>query len=212
MPRFELPEPFDIPWPMRGLDSAEHSTQIDRRGRLIMRIAHAPLAGLSTEDICWWFGNIGGEVTIGERVVDRYRAWHPLDHIEWGLDRAGPNGRAEKGARFHIVEALGRNPDHLIDVVETVTRLDLTGISLEHRVAGVVASTLVHDFGVGQDGATYHSTLTVGISTPGLSRPVNASMRRRMFTPEMGAAWIKHNIEEVGLLAHLIPLIRDGAQ
>jgi hypothetical protein len=209
--RWELLEPFDVPWPLRDMETAVHSIDIDRHGRLVMRIVHAPLAGVSPDDVCWWFGNIGGEIAIGDQVATRYRAWHPLDHIHWALDRPGPNGRAEVGARFHIVEALGRDLGHLVDVVETVTRLDRTGISLEHRVAGLVASTLVHDFGTSPQGTTYRSTLTVGFGVPGASVPVNALVRRWLFAAEMGAAWIKHNVEEVGLLVHLIPMAQGEA-
>jgi hypothetical protein len=35
--------------------------------------------------------------------------------------------------------------------------------------------------------------------------PVNRYLRRRIFRPEMDEAWVKHNIEEVGLLEHILP-------
>jgi hypothetical protein len=94
--------------------------------------------GLTPEDLRWWFAHIGGDVTIGTTVMSRYHAWHPADHIHWALVRPGPNGVAEVGARFHIVEAFGRDMNHLVDVVEEVTRLDQTGITLEKRVLGQV--------------------------------------------------------------------------
>lgn len=204
-----LPAARSLPWPLRNPDSARHSIQVDGCGRLVMRIEHAELPGLTPDDLYWWFGNIEGEVTIGSVSMRRYHAWHPRDHIHWALARPGPNGTAEAGARFHIVEAFGRDMIYLIDVVEDVTRLDRTGITLEKRVLGQVVSRLSHDFGVGARGASYRSILTVGFRTPVVCQLCNAAIRRFVFPEAMGRAWIRHNIEEVGLLEHLIPLVRE---
>lgn len=204
-----LPAARTLPWPLRAVDSARHALEIDRRGRLVMRIKHAALPGLEPEDLCWWFRHIGGEVLIGSVPMSRYHAWHPADHIHWALARPGPAGGAEAGARFHIVEAFGRDPAHLVDVVEQVTRLDDTGITLEKRVLRLTASRLSHDFSAGSEGAGYRSELVVGFDLPLLGRFVNAVIRRLVFSPAMGRAWIRHNIEEVGLLEHLIPLVRS---
>jgi hypothetical protein len=97
--------------------------------------------------------------------------------------------------------------NYLVDVVEEVIRLDRTGITLEKRVLGQIVSRLSHDFGNGQDGARYHSTLIVGIDVPVVCHAINAAIRRLVFPEAMGRAWIRHNVEEVGLLVHLIPLV-----
>ncbi|MBA3326538.1 MAG: hypothetical protein H0T41_15140 [Rhodobacteraceae bacterium] len=49
----------------------------------------------------------------------------------------------------------------------------------------------------------------MGIDKPGLCQAVNAAIRRLVFPPQMGVAWIRHNIEEVGLLVHLVPLVQS---
>lgn len=212
MAKWTLSPPRDLPWALRDLHSAKQSVESDAAGRLIMRIEHAPLVGLTPADLVWWFGNIGGGVTIGGQSMARYLAWHPTDHIHWALHRPGPNGRAELGAQFHIVEAFGANMDYLIDVTETVVRLDSSGITLEKRLAGQVVTQLSHDFGDSDLGATYRSTMIVGFATIPLPRVANALLHRFVFSSAMGHAWIRHNIEEVGLLAHIVPLARaqDG--
>lgn len=207
-PKHALPAARSLPWALRNPDTARHSIKIDGKGRLVMRIEHAELSGLTPDDLCWWFGHIGGDVVIGSVRMSRYHAWHPYDHIHWALARPGPNGAAEAGARFHIVEAFGRDTAYQINVIEDVTRLDQTGITLEKRVLGQVVSRLSHDFGTGARGASYRSTLTVGFEAPVLGHALNAAIRRFAFPEAMGRAWIRHNIEEVGLLEHLIPLVR----
>jgi hypothetical protein len=59
-------------------------------------------------------------------------------------------------------------------------------------------------------GTRYDSTLTIGIAVPGLSGVVNPLIHRTLFPEAMGRAWLKHNIEEVGLLEHIVPRLYPG--
>lgn len=175
-----------------------------------MTIAHQRLAGITPAMLAWWFRNIGGEVEIDGKVMDRYLAWHPFDHILWELANHLPEGRVGVGSRFHIVEAFGANPNFHVDVVETVMRLDETGITLVGRKAGIEVTRLSHDFIASDGGALYRSTLRVGIGLPIVGSLLNPMIHRFAFPEAMGRAWLKHNVEEVGLLEHIIPLILDA--
>ena len=122
----------------------------------------------------------------------------------------GAGGRVGPGAQFRIVEAFGRDPDFYIDIVDTVTRLDETGITLVGRAMGQVVSQLKHDFTATAAGTEYVSTLTIGIATPGLRSVINPLVHRTVFSEAMGRAWLRHNVEEVGLLEHIIPLLHPA--
>jgi hypothetical protein len=174
---------------------------------MVMHIQHDLLQALSPEMLAWWFGNIGGEMEVDGVRVEKYLAWHPLDHILWELARPGLDGGASTGAEFRIVEAFGRNPHFYIDVTEMVTRLDETGITLVGYRLGQQVSHLKHDFLAVPGGTQYVSTLTIGTSLPGLSAVLNPLIHRNVFPETMGRAWIRHNIEEVGLLEHIVPRI-----
>jgi len=175
---------------------------------MVMRIEHELVRGLSPDMVAWWFRNIEGEVEIDGRRLDRYLAWHPYDHIRWELRNRLPGG-VGVGSRFRIVEAFGADPRNYIDIVDTVTRLDETGITLVNRDFGVEITRLSHDFTAVPGGTLYRSTLIVGTSVPMLRRVLNPLLHRVAFTEEMGRAWLKHNVEEVGLLEHLVPLLRQ---
>jgi hypothetical protein len=142
--------------------------------------------------------------------LNKYLVWHPSDHICWKLARPGPDGRASVGAQFRIVEAFGRNPDFYVDVIDTVTRLDATGFTAVTCSLGQEISHLNHDFVAVEGGTRYLSTLTIGSTLPLIGKLFNAVVRRTIFTEAMGRAWLKHNIEEVGLLEHIIPRARAG--
>ena len=210
--RLPLPPPRKLPWPLKPLESAQTSLSYDEFGRMVMRIRHDVLKGLTPEMLVWWFGNIGGDMDIEGKRLNRYLAWHPNDHIRWELARPGPDGRASVGAKFRIVEAFGRNPDHYIDVTETVRRLDVTGFTIDGHRLGLQVTSLKHDFSAVEGGTLYVSSLTVGTSAPGLRYVINPLIHRTAFPEAKGRAWLKHNVEEVGLLEHIIPLIHPHAR
>lgn len=195
--------------PMRDVGSARVRITELPRHRLRVTIDHEPLVGVSPQMLLWWFQNIGHPMTYAGSEQPRYTAWHPLDHIHWGLRRTAPDGTVGEGARFHIVEAFGGDQSMLIDSVDTVEKLDDTGIRLVLRVAGAQVFQLEHTWSPGRDRTHYVSVLDLGGRSRLLS-PVNRYLRSRVFRPGMEQAWVRHNVEEVGLLEHLLPpLHRD---
>lgn len=135
----------------------------------------------------------------------RYLLWHPRDHIHWELVRPAPDGGSGQGAYFRIVEAFAANRDFYVDSVEYVEKLDEEGISLVKCIAGAEIFRLEHRFGTCPVGATYRSRMAVGLSSGPLAVIFNRWIRPRVFSEEMGTAWLTHNVEEVGLLEHLLP-------
>lgn len=190
-------------YPLRAVDTATVRFAECAHGRRRITIDHRPLAGVTPAMLLDWFTHLGGTMTYGGQTVDRYHAWHPIDHIRWELWRPAPGGGAGEGARFHIVEAFGARPEFGVDVVDRVEKLDETGIRLVQRVAGVPIFALEHTWSAGVEGTHYVSVMDIGARSRLLS-PVNAVMRRK-FPPAMAQAWVKHNIEEVGQLEYLLP-------
>lgn len=174
-----------------------------------MTIEHQLLAGLTPEMVAWWFRNIGGEMEVDGHVLNRYLVWHPFDHIRWELKNRLPDGRVGVGSRFRIVEAFAADPRFYLDIVDTVIRLDTSGITLVNRdIAGIEVTRLNHDFSVAEGGTIYRSTLTVGVGLPLLGRLINPLIHRLVFPEAMGRAWLRHNVEEVGLFEHIVPALQ----
>jgi hypothetical protein len=207
MLRLSLPPPRDLPWPLKPLESAQTSLDYDECGRMVMRIHHDLLRGITPVMIAWWFRNIGGEMDVAGVRMNRYLVWHPFDHIHWELAAPASGGGAGPGCKFRIVEAFGRNPDFYVDATETVTQLDDDGLTLVGTRAGIEVTRLHHDFIAANGGTRYVSMLRIGIGVPGLCHIVNPVVHRFIFPEAMGRAWLKHNVEEVGLLEHMLPLL-----
>jgi hypothetical protein len=190
-------------YPLRSVDTATVRYTAAPHHRRRVTIVHRPLAGVTPPMLLDWFTHLGGTMRYGGVVTDRYLAWHPLDHIRWELARPAPGGGAAEGARFHIVERFDGRPEYHVDVVDRVEKLDETGIRLVQRFAGAVIFQLEHTWSRGSEGAHYVSVLDVGARSP-LLAPVNLALTRR-FPDDMLQAWVRHNIEEVGQLEHLLP-------
>ena len=145
----------------------------------------------------------------GGETVDRYLVWHSVDHIRWEIAKPSPVGRAEEGASFRI-EAFGARPEFYIDTTERVEKLDKTGIRLVRGVLGVKVFELSHTWS--RCGGHTHdvSVMEIGAVARAFDL-VNRYLIRRVFTTEMADAWIVHNVEEVGLLEHIVPDLRGSA-
>lgn len=208
--RLPLFPPRQLPWPLKPLDSARTSLSYDRFGRMVMQIEHDLVRGLTPRMVAWWFRNIGGDMQVEGKRLNRYLVWHPFDHILWELANTLPNGAVGVGSKFRIVEAFGADPRYYIDIVDNVIRLGEDGITLVGRSLGLQISRLNHDFSAAEAGTLYRSTLTIGVAIPVLGRFINRIVHRAIFPEAKGRAWLRHNVEEVGLLEHIVPLIHPG--
>jgi hypothetical protein len=197
-------------YPLRPVETATVRFTTAPHHRRRVTIDHRPLAGVTPEMLLDWFTHLGGTMSYAGVVIDRYLAWHPIDHIRWELARPAPGGGAAEGARFRIVEAFGGRPEFKVDVVDRAEKLDETGIRLVQRVAGAVVFQLEHTWSAGSDGAHYVSVLEVGARSA-FFRPLNHMLYTR-FPDDMLRAWVKHNIEEVGQLEYLLPQLKSSGK
>ena len=191
--------------PLKTLDSARTSFGVNRHGQLVLTIQHEAIRGVTPEMLRWWFETLGQTVKLDGRDYPRYLLWHPRDHIHWELARKAPNGGTGQGAYFRIVEAFGANPAYYVDSTEYVEKLDEGGLSLARTIAGVEIFRLEHRFTRVQNGTQYDSRMVVGASTPMVGRIFNNFIRPLFLSNEGARAWLRHNIEEVGMFEHLLP-------
>lgn len=199
----QIPPPLDIDWPMKPVTSARTEARWER-GHMLLTIEHDVVRGVTPAMLDWWFRHIAGTIEVGGRRYDRYRAWHPRDHIAWELV-AGDVRRVGVGSRFRIVEAFDRNPEWLVDSVETVTKLDESGIRLERHMMGSRVFSLEHWFAADENGTRYRSRMDLGADSPLARHLFNHIIRPMVFSDAMGPAWLRHNVEEVGNFERFLP-------
>lgn len=201
---WKLSTEMDIDWKMKPLESAKTNFTIDNNGVFVLTIEHDILSGVSPKMLHWWFQNIGGDMNYRGKVYSKYLLWHPKDHIHWSLKNSThqPIGM---GSYFRIVEAFNRDTNYLIDSTELVEKLDETGIRLVKKLGENEIFSLQHDFIQEGINTLYKSKMIVGTNSKFLGLLFNSYVRPLIFTKDMGSAWLKHNIEEVGNFEFFLP-------
>ncbi|MFO0629673.1 MAG: hypothetical protein U0325_29125 [Polyangiales bacterium] len=205
-----LPVPITVPWTMKPLTSAETRTEVLDDGRLHLWIRHDVIHGVTPSMLVWWFQHLDGDMELEGRRLPRYRVWHPRDHVAFRYAHRPATGIGP-GAVFAIHEVLGRDPAFTVDVLTRVTRLDEGGFAHRPRVHGLPLARMDYAFRRVAGGTRYENSLTVGVPGPGrlapLVRGINERVRPRAFPDGQGAAWLLHNVEEVGNLEYFLPAL-----
>jgi hypothetical protein len=205
-PRFErLPAPLPLPFALKPVSSAETGIEQMADGRTKFWIRHDIVRGVTPRMLAWWFRNLEGTIEFGGRRYNRYRFWHPGDHVHASYHRRLPDGSVGPGAQIRLIEVLGRNERYLVDTITTIERLDEGGYihnPVLHGRTGL--ARMEYTFEPTARGTLYTNCLIIGSTAPWypLVRPL---VRAFGFTEGQGRAWLRHNIEEVGMFEHFLP-------
>lgn len=206
----KLPPPRDYGWTFRPVESARVTRTTLDDGRRELRIDHAPLAGVTTDMLGWWFQNLDGIARYRGQSLPAYLLWHPRDHIAVAATRDA-TGHIGLGQIVHIQEVFGRDPRFGTEAHARIHRWDAGGIGFHVDILGHRMFELDHTFADSAEGVVYRSRAHIGTAAGLLRRPLNLGARFG-FSEAKAAAWIRHNIEEVGCLEDFLPeLFQDRA-
>jgi hypothetical protein len=118
---------------------------------------------------------------------------------------AARTARSGPGASIRLREVLGANPAYGIDTITDIEKLDEEGYIHNPRLHGVSGLVrMEYRFTRVAGGTLYENRLLIG-GTHGWRRLVTPAVQRFGFDPAHGLAWLRHNIEEVGMFEHLLP-------
>jgi hypothetical protein len=195
----------------------------DRVGYVAVRTS---MPGVSAEMVEWWFD-------WHPRDPDRYRAWHPLAHLDNSVDPLVVRGaKAHWGAVHHPVEDVGTGVVHARIAFEPPTAIGFSSDALDDpAVATVVCghvgdnrrrlrhSVLAHVFLAEPDGVALRSHFWLGAAIrpylPALlaapaGRALNNRLIRRVSLPsDLPRALATHCAEEFANLAALLPELHE---
>jgi hypothetical protein len=198
-------EPVAVPWPMKALGSAECGAERLGDGRMSYWIRHDILKGVTPRMLAWWFAHLEGDIEVAGQRINRYRAWHPYDHVHASYARRLPDGTVGPGAQIRLREYLGANPAYDVDTVSDIEKLDEEGFIHNPRLHGIGGLVrMEYRFTPVPQGTLYENRLLVG-GVAGWRRAVTPLIQRFGFDHARGLAWLRHNIEEVGLFEHFLP-------
>ena len=200
------PEPLAIPWVCKPVSSARSGIKYLSDGRIHCWIEHEIVRGVTPTMLVWWFKHLEGDMLYNGKQHNRYRVWHPNDHVAIAYAKRNEDGSVGVGSVIHLTEMLGANPNYLIDVQSEIVKLDETGFAHRPRFHGLRLAKMDYSFEPAANGTRYRNSLTVGVPGPA-GRLLNPLIQRFVFDEQRGRAWIKHNIEEVGNFEAFLPAL-----
>lgn len=202
-----VPEPLALPWGLKPMGSARYGIDTLRDGRTRYWIRHGVLAGVTPRMLAWWFSHLEGDVMVEGRPVNRYRVWHPYDHVHASYARRLADGSVGPGAVIRLKEMLGANPRFVVDIHSEIEKLDEEGFihnPVVHGIRGL--ARMEYTFRRVPEGTLYENCLVFGV--PGSAgRWLRPLIERIAFPAGKGEAWLRHNIEEVGMFENFLPAL-----
>jgi hypothetical protein len=172
-------------------------------GRMRFWVKHEVLNGVTPAMLVWWFRHLEGSVQIDGRALNRYRVWHPFDHVSARYVRCARDGSIGPGAEMALCEVLAREPRFTINVVSTIEKLDEEGFI--HKV-------VVHGFELARMEHTFRETAAGVIDENCLIAPGSRRLAfltdflvARQFPEPKALAWLRHSVEEIGSLENFLP-------
>ncbi len=138
----------------------------------------------------------------------RYLVWHPLDHISYDVENSRPDEHSVgAGSELHIVEALGRDLDSVLDIHVVVERIDDSTAVISRRVFGSSIVRLENEFESTGAATNYVTRMTLGDDTLPGRLLLNHVAHTRALPPHKLKRWIRHHIEEIGNLENFLPAL-----
>lgn len=202
-----LPQPVPLPWGLKPMGSARYGIDALPDGRTRFWIRHELLRGVTPAMLAWWFANLEGDVVVQGRRINRYRLWHPYDHVHASYVKRRADGSVGPGAVIRLKEILGGNPRFVVDVTTEIEKLDEEGYIHNPVVDGIRGmARMEYTFRAVEGGTLYENCLVFG-ARGALGRMLQPLVARIAFPPGKGAAWLRHNIEEVGMFEHFLPAL-----
>lgn len=201
------PEPVTLPWGLKPLGSAECGAERLADGRLSWWIRHDTVRGVTPRMLAWWFAHLEGDVVVAGQRINRYRVWHPYDHVHASYARRRPDGTVGPGAQIRLREYLGADPRFEVNVLTDIVQLDEAGyvhLPRVHGLSGLVR--MEYRFTRVAEGTLYENRLVVG-GVQGWRRALGPLIEHFVFDDHRGRAWLRHNVEEVGAFEHFLPAL-----
>jgi hypothetical protein len=197
--------PRDLPWELPDYRLASSSWEIGPRGKIVTRVEHFFLEGISPGMVSWFYQQLP-IATIEYRGVSYplYHIFHPSEHGTLRVVESAPDGTPgmARGALISRDEWFGPYDSRGTARIREFSNVGMLAIP---EIAGMAIGEVRHSFTAENGGTRYRVDTIIGTDTPVLGSLLNLYLRKRVFHPQMIAQWQRHQIEEVASLQFFLP-------
>ena len=157
--------------------------------------------------LAWWYRVLPiSQVEFDGAVRPMYHLFHPYEHGRIWVEAPAADGRPGVGAGGIVARYEWFGPYDSTGAAQVVELSPRRFVS-RPVLAGVTFGEIRHEWGNRPEGATYTVVSVIGVDWPVIGPWVNALLRRYAFSEGMLREWQRHQVEEVGLLPHFLPLL-----
>jgi hypothetical protein len=199
--------PRRIPWPLPDASQAAAAHTILPDGRIYLAIEHRPLPGVTPEMLAWWYRVLPlSQVEFDGALRPMYHLFHPTEHGRIWIEQPAVDGQPGVGSGGVVARFEWFGPfdsEGAARVIELSPQRFVT----RPEMAGVSFGEIRHSWGDSPQGATYTVDTIIGVDWPIIGPAINALLRWHMFGEPMLREWQRHQVEEVGLLPHFLPVL-----
>lgn len=212
-PTVDRDPPRELPWEVPDHKLAVKGYDYLPDGRISVITHHLPLPDITPEMLAWFYQQLPvASVDLDGTSYPLYHLFHPTEHGRLWVAKAAVDGTPGMAEGSTIVreewfgEFDSRGKARIVEYSNS-------GFTAVAEAAGIEIGMVEHRYSIVNGETSYVVHATLGSDLPVIGALVNAYIRNRVFTPEMMAQWMRHQVEEVGSLVHFLPqLYRQRAQ
>lgn len=207
-PHFEIEAPRPAFWTYPKLSEAIYKTEILPNGKIHIFIQHPILKGIKPEMVAWFYQNLAsGKAKMEDgKEYPYYQLFHLSEHGQTRVESPATDGTSGMGTGA-IIYRQERFGEFLSKGKGRVENFSKNGFTVVPILGPLSFGKIEHKFEEKDGGTLYTVNTVLGSDQPIIGSFLTFYIRQKQFPPEVVQEWIRHQVEEVGSLVHLLPKI-----
>ena len=204
-PAVKRDPPRQLPWTVPDHRLAEKGYEYLPDGRIRVITHHLPLPGVTPAMLAWFYQQLPiSTVDLDGTNYPLYHLFHATEHGRLWVVEPAPDGTPgmARGAVIERHEWFGEYDRQGKALISEFSDQGMTALA---HAAGLQIGVVEHRYSVENGETRYTVTATIGSELPVVGWLLNRYLSDRLFTEPMLAEWMRHQVEEVGVLPYFLP-------
>ena len=204
-PAVKRDPPRQLPWTVPDHRLAEKGYEYLPDGRIRVITHHLPLPGVTPAMLAWFYQQLPiSTVDLDGTTYPLYHLFHATEHGQLWVAEPAPDGTPgmAQGAVIERHEWFGEHDSQGKALISEFSEQGMTALAF---AAGIQIGVVEHRYSVVDGETRYVVHSTIGTEAPVVGALLNKYLREKVFTEAMMTQWMRHQVEEVGVLPYFLP-------
>ena len=201
--------PRNLPWQVPDHRQAQKNFETLPDGRIQVVTQHLALPGVTPAMLAWFYQQLPiSTVDLDGTTYPLYHLFHATEHGQLWVVEPAPNGKPgmAEGAVIERHEWFGEFDSQGKALISEFSDKGMTALAF---AAGLQIGVVEHRYSIVDGNTRYVVRATIGSELPVIGALLNKYLRDRVFTEAMIPQWVRHQVEEVGVLPYFLPALYD---